>query len=292
MYDPIEMSSAIIKLMELTKNAAPEKMNKITLAVRPGEDFAVCSFRAENGSETIGGTEHGGDYSEIISVVKRIREMYKDILPWNTMAFTVKDGCPFPQFDSCHAMSNIPLPKEEILEWAKEEHKKAYGDDENNENNENNDNDEPKSYKEIIKARIISLIENNPEMIEDDFFDNSASDEEIAEAEEALGVKFPEAYVWFLKEGKNAYELIGSPESCVRETLSKRETGMPPNLVMVEDNGEYITCIDTETTGIVGFWEPCEEDYFRECYSDFYEYYEEFLENAIGGSFEQIGLTG
>jgi hypothetical protein len=94
-------------------------------------------------------------------------------------------------------------------------------------------------------------------------------------------VKFPEAYIWFLKEGKSAYELIGLPESCVNETLRKRKMGMPPNLVAVEESGEYVTCIDTETTGKVGFWEPQEKNYFREIYSDFYEYYLDFLENAI-----------
>jgi hypothetical protein len=287
MFDPMEMSSAIMKLMVLATKTAPDKTKKITLAVRPDEDFAVCSFRAEDGSETIGGTVHGGEYSEIIGVVKRIREMYKDILPWNTMAFTVKDDCPFPQFDSYHAMSNIPLPRETILQWAKEEHQKAYGVDKYDDSAKKstlagNVGNATRSCKKTIKARIASLIEDNPEIIEDDFLDNSASDEEIAEAESTLGVKFPKAYIWYLKKGKNAYALIDSPKSCVAATLRRREQGMPQNLVVVENSGEYDTCIDTETTGIVGFWEPCEKDYFRECYSDFYEYYLEFLTDAVG----------
>jgi hypothetical protein len=137
---------------------------------------------------------------------------------------------------------------------------------------------EPEAAKQ--QKKINSLIKENPEMIEADFDSTSAGDEEIAEAEKTLNLKFPESYIWFLKKGKYAYDLIGSPESCVAETKRQREKGLPLNLAVISNNGEFVECIDTSTGKIIS-WSSHDKDGEMESFADFYAYYLDFLENAI-----------
>ena len=117
MFDPIKMNSAIMKLMELTKALAPD-IPCMTLAVKPGEDFAVST--------------HGNPMqnSEIIETVKEIQEMYKPIMAWETMGFVIKDGCPFPFFDYANIMSGEHISKENMLKWAEAEYMKLYSNEE------------------------------------------------------------------------------------------------------------------------------------------------------------------
>jgi hypothetical protein len=169
MFDPMEMSQAISHLAELAKKLAPAETKKITLGVRPDEDFVVFSFhhRAQCPQET-GGTDLGGDYSEIkdeiIKTVKKIKEMYKGLMVWNTMGLTVKDGCPYTYFDARYLMTGTQLPKEEILNWALSEFKTTY---------EGAKNDDGKKMDPLHESSTDASMSSTPEKfkrIKDEIF--------------------------------------------------------------------------------------------------------------------------
>ena len=79
----------------------------------------------------------------------------------------------------------------------------------------------------------------------------------IKEAEEILNVKLPKSYLWFLKNygsgGLGDFDYFGI--ECDRDdvkmytlvylTMEYREKGLKESLVVIEDNGDYLTCIDT-----------------------------------------------
>lgn len=50
------------------------------------------------------------------------------------------------------------------------------------------------------KTEIINLIKSNDEVFKNAFLERKASDEDIKNAEDTLGFKIPESYVWYLKE--------------------------------------------------------------------------------------------
>jgi hypothetical protein len=150
MYDPTEMNQAVMELMELVKASVPagngfpgEK--KITFAIIPDENYAVCSCEKQN-----------GDYTEIINIAKRIKEMFMGVFEWNAMSFTVKDDCPYSLFDIQQSMSGTPVTKDNVLEWAENEFNNLYG---NNESDENEEEDYDDDYNDDEIKAIEDLTE-------------------------------------------------------------------------------------------------------------------------------------
>lgn len=88
---------------------------------------------------------------------------------------------------------------------------------------------------------------------DDALFAGKASDTRVAEIENILGVTLPKSYQWFLRElGNGGFwgtEILGNgpgeAASCVQSTLNWREYGLPESMVVIEDVGEFIYCLDT-----------------------------------------------
>ncbi|MEZ3445333.1 MAG: SMI1/KNR4 family protein [Lachnospiraceae bacterium] len=81
--------------------------------------------------------------------------------------------------------------------------------------------------------------------------------EEIGQVEEYLGVRLPDSYRWFLETygsgGMETFDFFGieggreDVASCtvVYVTENYRKKGMEQTLVVIQDLGEYVRCIDT-----------------------------------------------
>jgi len=87
--------------------------------------------------------------------------------------------------------------------------------------------------------KIKSLIEENPDVFEDGWKTNSTDDGQIAEAEKALGLKFNDQYIWFLKNGISDDCLFDKPETCVAKTLNGRNSGLPINYLVIKNHLEF-----------------------------------------------------
>lgn len=102
------------------------------------------------------------------------------------------------------------------------------------------------------------------------------SDEQIKEAENLLSVKIPSQYLEFLQEygfgGIGGVEIIGVGGNgnlvFVEETLEYRRYGLPDNLIVIEDCGEWIYCINAETEAVISWT----EGFIKEEYTDFDSY--------------------
>lgn len=102
------------------------------------------------------------------------------------------------------------------------------------------------------------------------------SDEQIKEAESVLSVKIPSQYLEFLQEygfgGIGGVEIIGVGGNgnlvFVEETLEYRRYGLPDNLIVIEDCGEWIYCINVETEAVISWT----EGFIKEEYFDFDSY--------------------
>lgn len=138
-----------------------------------------------------------------------------------------------------------------------------------------------------MKSKIIEMIENNEEVFEDAFLMRFPTDEELADAENALGLQIPEEYVWFLKtygHGGFFFELLGyglnGNAIFVTKTLHEREFGLPKELLVIEDCDEYVHCIDTISKQIVS-WSKYDNDGIIKVADDFYKYFLDNIDNAI-----------
>ena len=138
-----------------------------------------------------------------------------------------------------------------------------------------------------MKNEIINLIKDNEEVFENAFLMKFPSDEELADAEKNLGFKIPEEYVWFLQtygHGGMDFDFLGyglnGNAIFVNKTLHEREYGLPTDLLVIEDLGEYVKCIDT-TNGKVVSWSKNDKDGVIDVADSFYEYFIEMIHNAI-----------
>ena len=102
------------------------------------------------------------------------------------------------------------------------------------------------------------------------------TEEQIKEAEESLSVKLPSQYLEFLKEygqgGIGGIEVLGIGANnqlvFVEETLDYRQYGLPQNLIVIENCGEWVYCIDSDTCAIISW----SQDLTKEEYPDFDSY--------------------
>ena len=110
-----------------------------------------------------------------------------------------------------------------------------------------------------------------------DFNYASVTDEMIASAENALGIKLPEQYVEYIKMfghgGIGGIEIMGVGLTgrmiFVDTTLEYRDEDLPDNLVVIENVDDYLTCIDCNNGKIVSwdFTSYVKEDY--DCFDDY-----------------------
>lgn len=131
------------------------------------------------------------------------------------------------------------------------------------------------------REQIKILVENNKEIFEGAFLMNVPCDEDINAAKQALGFKIPESYLWFLKHygyGGFFFSFLGygltGEVIFVQETLELRKRGLPENLMVIENNDEYVICIDVQSGNVVSWsyhdssgiiiMNCCFEDYFLE----------------------------
>ncbi|MED4401582.1 SMI1/KNR4 family protein [Metabacillus fastidiosus] len=99
------------------------------------------------------------------------------------------------------------------------------------------------------KETVIALINNASTK----FFIGTLEDSKISSIEKMLHVKLPESYKWFLREygtgGIVGIEILGGGlrevPTCVRETEEWRKYGLPPDLVVIQNYGVGVYCLDT-----------------------------------------------
>ncbi len=85
---------------------------------------------------------------------------------------------------------------------------------------------------------------------EKDFF-GGVSEKDIRDAEEMLGLKFPQSYRGFLKDygsgGICGVEILGVEgklgASVVKATERWRKLGLDMKLIVIEDSGEFVRCM-------------------------------------------------
>ncbi len=138
-----------------------------------------------------------------------------------------------------------------------------------------------------MKNKIIEMIKNNEKVFKDAFLMRLPTDEELADAENVLGLQIPEEYVWFLKtygHGGFFFELLGyglnGDAIFVTKTLHEREFGLPKELLVIEDRDEYVHCIDTISKQIVS-WSKYDNDGIIKVADNFYKYFLDNIDNAI-----------
>ena len=85
------------------------------------------------------------------------------------------------------------------------------------------------------------------------FFTGETAHGRVDDIESQLAVILPESYRWFVRTygmgGVSGVEILGVNKdnslACVETTLRRREYGLPPHFVVIEDVGEYQYCLDT-----------------------------------------------
>lgn len=139
-----------------------------------------------------------------------------------------------------------------------------------------------------MKEKILELINSNEEIFGDDaFLKRFPTDEELQKAENDLGFKIPEEYVWYLKTFGHSlcfFEFLGyglnGKAIFVTQTLEEREYGLPENLLVIENCDEYVHCIDVVTKEVVS-WSCYDKDGVIKVNNNFYEFFLDNIDNAI-----------
>lgn len=136
---------------------------------------------------------------------------------------------------------------------------------------------------------------------ERDFTHIPASDADIENAEKRLGVKFPDDYIWFLKNfgaggvaGIEVYGLVKGGLVCCdifKYTLECREEyNLPHSFVIICNQDEWFDCIDTDTGAIV-MWSMFDDDIVP-CAGSFEEYMLEESQEAINNDDDDAYCRG
>jgi len=100
------------------------------------------------------------------------------------------------------------------------------------------------------KVELINFIN---EHMESDDFTGGADDSQINFVQEELGVELPESYKWFLTTygsgGLFGVDILGVAKSnrvpVVINTNRYRDLGLEKDLVVIENAGEYVYCLNT-----------------------------------------------
>ncbi|BBW98608.1 SMI1/KNR4 family protein [Geobacillus icigianus] len=100
------------------------------------------------------------------------------------------------------------------------------------------------------EKELTALINEN---MEPDDFTGGVAESEIKRIQNELGVMLPKSYQWFLMNygsgGMFGIDILGIGKSnlasVVIETKRYRELGLDRHLVVIENCGEYVYCLDT-----------------------------------------------
>lgn len=148
-------------------------------------------------------------------------------------------------------------------------------------------NEKVKLIKTDEQKDLENIIQQNRAIFANAFLGKRATDKEILQAEQQLGVKIPEPFVWFLKEfGSGGYwfDFIGYSKNgkakFVEETLKQRGNSLPEKLLIIEDCDEYYHCLDA-LNGEVASWSQYDEAGVLYRFDNFYDFFRDELENAI-----------
>jgi antitoxin YobK len=109
----------------------------------------------------------------------------------------------------------------------------------------------------------------------------------IIECEETLSVKFPDDYIWFLRNYGSGQvcgrAILGIDptlsNSVVKTTRHCRSLGMPENFIVIINNEEYFFCINTKDGKIMN-WSSYETAIYVTS-ENFIDFLLEEVENAI-----------
>jgi hypothetical protein len=117
-----------------------------------------------------------------------------------------------------------------------------------------------------------------------------ADDKTVCAIENALHVKLPDSYIWFLQQYSilllPGFMILGAgltdDSICVNRTIKYREFGLPNSLVVIEDEGnECVFCLDTSrmTDGEcpVVMWTKEGLMVVKDYYQTFYQYLDQRL---------------
>lgn len=146
-------------------------------------------------------------------------------------------------------------------------------------------------HYEEIENKINGYLEETGEEASVFFEENGAAEEKIKSVEAFLAVTLPESFQWFLKKygsgGIEGIELFGiecerEPQDCTLVIMTKeyREKGMPQNLVVIEYEGDYVRCLETDG-GAVVTWSPHDRDGIVVEAENFYTYFNEKLDDYV-----------
>lgn len=111
----------------------------------------------------------------------------------------------------------------------------------------------------LMNEKILKMVE---EYASEALFTTAPlTDEMISSAELALGWKLPTQFVEYVRQlgygGIGGVDILGVTLSgtmaFLEETLNYREEGLPNNLLVIENNDEFLYCLDA-TTGSVVMW--------------------------------------
>lgn len=129
-------------------------------------------------------------------------------------------------------------------------------------------------------------------------FLGGVNEREIEETEKALNVILPNSYKFFLKkygsggiEGMTFWGIEANKKqveeyTVVAITEEYRKNGLPHNLIVVEENGDYVTCLETDKMNKdkecpVVTWSCYDEDEIVPLEKDFYTYLLNRIEDYI-----------
>lgn len=153
-----------------------------------------------------------------------------------------------------------------------------------------------KQYSEIQKAINKYLLSEDKRL--ENYFLGGVSSEKISMAEEHLGVIFPDSYKFFLENygsggiGGMLFWGIESGKKQIEEntviviTEEYRKKGLPNNLVVFEENGDYISCMETdkmndENECPIVTWSIFDNDGIVFLEKDFYTYFLSRIEDYV-----------
>lgn len=140
-----------------------------------------------------------------------------------------------------------------------------------------------------MRGRICELINTYSD---EGFFNGNVEESLIKEIEVKLGVILPESYKWYIINyggGGIGFDIIGVTRTgnllVVNSTEKYREYGLPDGLVVIQDIGEWVYCLDTnrfdgEECPVVT-WSMHDKDGIINRDNNFYEYLLDSLNNAI-----------
>lgn len=139
------------------------------------------------------------------------------------------------------------------------------------------------------------------------YFTGGVEEEEIIKIEKELNLRLPESYKWFLLH--YGYGGVGGTTiegvvpngilTVVEQTLYQRKQGLPEHLVVIQDSGEFVDCLDVseikdEDCSVVN-WSMHDNDGVIKTTSSFFDYLlfqfydeEEMVDEKLYAQWEKV----